>query len=817
MELNLQNPNLNNQVIEDSFVGKTILLVNTGPVEKKFIIQRLKKLGLILVVLHREKNWCTPYVDHWIIADTFSHSESIKAVGTFFKDNSNIKIDGVLTFWEDDVLLTSKITDKYDLIGIPFSSAKQARNKYLFREFCNANSIFAPRHRLIKNSDDLDYVFQNFSFPLVIKPAYGSRSAFVMKVETKGDLKSSFAFVKKSLSSETESALNDGADIFVEEYVDGDEVDIDILLQHGKIKFYCISDNFSKDRGEFFLDSGQAAPSTLPDNTRGALIEMAEETLEKLGIQNGCIHFEAKSSRTGPVPLDINLRMGGDYVYSYIKDAWGVDLIEGAVKIAIGQFIPVRKIVKPRKYIIGWDLYPETSGLLVELNISDELKSQSYFEEIHLYKEVGDPVLLPPEGYEDSLGWVTVSGENYLDAQNNLRDALKLINFRVAGFNAGSALGKTLRKGRYSSAVLNKSILLQASKFERIRRKAKGNLRNLHIGVACNNNENSANPVESDLTSVGTNIMNTLKEKGYKVTFFDFNNVFEAIKQLKDSNVDMVFNVCERINNSSLLEPHAAAILDALQIPYTGSNPNTLGLCIDKIKVKKLLDYHDIPTPRWDYVYFAEDEVDPDLRYPLIVKPASTDNSIGITNDSVVRNEEELRHQIKKVLDLSTAALIEEYIEGDEYDASIIGNDDELRVLPLSRSIFKELPEGYWHIYPFAAKWDEDPEYDKIIIQSPPKNISKKLESLISEIALDTYNILDCHDYGRVEVRVDADDNPYVLELNPNPSINVGDSTPGAAELVGMDYGAFLEEMIRLAITRYKDRPAYHHLQTNII
>ncbi|MFA6486206.1 MAG: ATP-grasp domain-containing protein [Candidatus Magasanikbacteria bacterium] len=817
MELSLQNPKLNNQIGEDSFVGKTILVVNTGPIEKKFIFQRLKKLGLTVVVLHREKNWIAPYVDHWIIADTYNHSESTKSVGAFIKDNPSVQIDGVVTFWEDDVLLTSKIVDKYDFIGTPFNIAKNARNKYLFREFCNGSDITAPRHRLVKNGDDLDFVAQNFSFPLVLKPAYGSRSAFVMKVTDPVDLKSSYAFVKKSLSPETESALNDGSDIFIEEYVDGDEVDIDILLQHGKIKFACVSDNYSKDRGEFFLDSGQATPSTLPESTRAALVETAEETLEKLGIQNGCIHFEAKFSKNGPIPLDINLRLGGDYVYSYIKDAWGVDLIEGAVKIAIGQYIPVVKMIKPKQYIIGWDLYPETSGLLVELTINDELKNKPYFEEIHLYKEVGDPVLLPPEGYEDSMGWVTVSGENYLDAQNNLREALKLINFRVAGFNAGSALGKTQRKTRYSSAVLNKSILLQASKFERIKRKAKDNLRDLHIGVACNNNENSTNPVDSDLTSVGMNIMKTLKERGYKVTFFDFNDVFEAIKQLKDSNVDMVFNVCERINNSSLLEPHAAAILDALNIPYTGSNPNTLGLCIDKIKVKKLLDYHDIPTPNWDYVYFAEDEIDPDLRYPMIVKPASTDNSIGITNDSVVTDEAHLREQIKKCLEISSAALIEEFIEGDEYDASVIGNDDELRVLPLTRSIFKDMPEGYWHIYPFASKWEEGNAYDKIITQSPPKNISKKLESLISEIALDTYNILDCHDYGRVELRVDADDNPYVLELNPNPSINIEDSTPAAAELVGMNYGEFLEEMIRLAITRYKDRPPYHHLQTNIL
>ena len=806
----------NNPTEVESLKNKTILLVNTGSLKKKFIVQRLKKLGLTVVCLNREKNWAETYVDHWIIADTFNHSESLRAVDAFIKANPAVKIEGALTFWEDDVLLTAKIADKFDFIGVPFALAKQARNKYLFREFCLNNGVRAPHHRLIKGNDDLEYVIQNFKFPLVIKPAYGSSSAFVMQVKTADDLKAGYGFVKKSLSTDTESALNDGGDIFIEEYIEGDEVDVDILLQHGKIKFYCISDNYNKERGEFFLDSGQATPSTLPDAVQAGLIESAEEVLEKLGIQNGCIHFEAKVDKDGSVPLDVNLRMGGDYVYSYIKDAWGVDLIEGAVKIALGQFIPVSKSMRPQQYIIGWDLYPETSGLLVELNISEELKTKSYFEEIHLYKEVGDPILLPPEGY-DSLGWITVSGANYLDAQDNLRDALKLINFRVAGFNAGSAMGKTQRKNRYSAAVLNKSILLQASKFERIRRKAKENMRNLHIGVACNNNENSTNPVESDLSSVGTNIMNTLKERGYKVTYFDFNDIFEAIKQLKDSNVDMVFNVCERINNSSLLEPHAAAILDALNIPYTGSNPNTLGLCIDKIKVKKLLDYHDIPTPNWDYVYFAEDEIDPDLRYPLIVKPASTDNSIGITNDSVVTDEEHLRIQIKKCLELSSAALIEEYIEGDEYDASVIGNDDELRVLPLSRSIFKDMPEGYWHIYPFAAKWDENNVYDKIEMQTPPKNISKKLESLITEIALDTYNILDCHDYGRVEIRVDADDNPYVLELNPNPSINTEDSTPGAAELVGMNYGDFLEEIIRLAIARYKDRPPYYHLQTNII
>ena len=104
-----------------------------------------------------------------------------------------------------------------------------------------------------------------------------------------------------------------------------------------------------------------------------------------------------------------------------------------------------------------------------------------------------------------------------------------------------------------------------------------------------------------------------------------------------------------------------------------------------------------------------------------------------------------------------------------------------------------------------------------ITVQRPPKNVNKKLTSLIEEIALDTYNILDCHDYGRVEVKVDKNSNPYVLELNPNPSIDLDDCLPEVAKLVGLDYGDFIEEIIRMAIERYKKYPPYYHLQSNLI
>ncbi|MCX6800286.1 MAG: hypothetical protein NT091_04035 [Candidatus Falkowbacteria bacterium] len=200
--------------------------------------------------------------------------------------------------------------------------------------------------------------------------------------------------------------------------------------------------------------------------------------------------------------------------------------------------------------------------------------------------------MVPPEGYE-YLGWIMVSGENSLDAQNNLKEAIKGVRYEVARFSPASSIGKTSRKSSFSFSALNKEMLIRHGKIEKIRRTSIQNQRNLHIGIACNIYEDTGDQVvEKDLMSIGVNIQKSLEDRGYRVSFFDFNNLHKVFNDLKKSDVDLVFNVCERINDSSLLEPHAAAILDTLQIPYTGSSPFTLSLCIDKIRVKKLLAFH---------------------------------------------------------------------------------------------------------------------------------------------------------------------------------------------------------------------------------
>ncbi len=798
---------------DNGLAGKTILLVNTSwnPSEK-FILKTLKKLGLNIVCLNKEKNWADSYVDHWIIADNTNHAEAIQAMKEFISQGP-FKIDGVLTFMEDEVLLASKIIERFNFIGIPYSIAKKVRNKYLFRQFCREQGLPAPKHGvLLKSIKSINGLPEDFSFPAVIKPIFGAGSAYVIKVNSKEELANTYSYIKKNITTATEGSLFDGLDIFVEEYIDGDEVDVDIILQNGKIKFWSISDNY-QTREPFFVETGQAIPTSLSTKNQTDLISLAEELLEKLGIQNSVIHFEAKSTPNGPVPIELNLRMGGDEVCSFVKGAWGTDLVENAAKIALGIYIPrIHKPEAPKKYITGVYFLSDYSGVLTKVNINPIIKEKNYLEELHFFKKVGEPVLVPPEGFE-FLGWITVSGYSLPDARENLKEALAFVDYEVAKFMPESSIGRTTRENSFSRASLNTKLLIRAAKIERMKRITRENQRDLRIGIVGNleEDESRGNGRPNGALSSARIIEQTLKDLGYKTKVFDFSNIEKFVKDIKAKNIDLVFNACQRIDNMVYLKSQAAAMLELLQLPYTGSGPLALSLCRDKIQFKKLLAYHNISTPKWDYVYSKDEEIDESLRYPLIVKPSNMDSSFGITNESVVSNEQELKAQIDKIVNhLGSPALIEEYIDGDEYDVPILGNDEtDLQVLPLSRMVFKDMPEGKWHILTQEIKLSSEPlSAWGIVLQQPAKNIDKKLETLITEIALDVYNILECSDYARVELRMGQDGNPYVLELNANPPLIPSSSISDTAQLTGLGYQDLLERIIALAVRRYQSSKA---------
>ncbi len=418
-------------VDKKNFIGKTLLIVDTCEPKKQFIFEKIAKLGMNVIVLNKSKNWIEPFVGQWIFADTSNHEDCLVAIENFLKNSPKIKIDGVMTICDDMVLLTSKIVDKFGFIGIPFQLSQLVKNKFTFRKLCQRHRIPFPQYQLVNSRADIEQIGTTFHFPVIIKPVYGSSSCYVIKANNQQELFFYYDFLLQHLSLNVLPSLDEGKELMVEEYIDGDEVDIDVLIQDGEIKFISLTDNFST-REPYFIETGQSIPSRLQQTKQEELLKMAQETLKRIGFRNGCFHFEAKlSSYFGAIPIELNMRMGGGDVYLFMKGAWGVDFIEYSILIALGVFFPIVDVpTKPLKHMVGETFMIDTPGIITKMEIDDHLREKSYLEDVYFYKKIGDKVALPPESY-DYLGWITVSGSNFEEAEKNLLDAKKLVRYEI--------------------------------------------------------------------------------------------------------------------------------------------------------------------------------------------------------------------------------------------------------------------------------------------------------------------------------------------------------------------------------------------------
>lgn len=404
---------------------KTLLVVNTGPKRKEFVMRAIKSIGTRIVVLNNEKNWADKYVDEWIIADTINHKQAVRAVQNYI-NNSKIKIDGAVTYWECGVLLTAKIIDKFGFIGNSYISARIARDKYLFRDFCEAHDIPTPKFKMVKSRIDIEKIKREFNFPVVVKPKFGSNSAAVRKVDLAEGLAATYQKVKNLVLFDSTRHQFD-PDIIVEEYIDGQEVDIDLLVQAGEIKFSAISDNAMIE--PYFIEVGRETPSRLAADKQKELLAMTNKLIKKMGIKDSCVHFEARIGKQGAVPIEINLRLGGDEAAPSIQEAWGTDLIQGFARIALGEKIENRPKAL-RQYIMSYDFLNQKNGILKQIIINPKAKTEEFIKGYQFFKAVGAEVKSPEESCE-YLGWVMVSGDSREMAARNLAIAKDYFKYEI--------------------------------------------------------------------------------------------------------------------------------------------------------------------------------------------------------------------------------------------------------------------------------------------------------------------------------------------------------------------------------------------------
>lgn len=295
-----------------------------------------------------------------------------------------------------------------------------------------------------------------------------------------------------------------------------------------------------------------------------------------------------------------------------------------------------------------------------------------------------------------------------------------------------------------------------------------------------------------------------LKNRGHNVETIDASHP-QLYSYFRKNSTDMVFNIAEGIRGR-LRESRLPAMLDYLDVPYTGSNSFSLALAMDKALAKKILKAENIPTPLFQLFIKGDEGLNPDLKFPLIVKPNCEGSSKGIKASSVVNDLEALFDEVKGIINIyGQPALVEEFIDGKELTVGILDNA-KTTILPILEIDFSSCKGSGEYFYTWRMKeYQGNSELGLTPTFHCPARLGRDIEALVKETALKAHYSLGCSDISRIDIRLSRDNVPYVLEVNPLPGLDPRESNfPIMAYAAGMTYEDLIETILNSAFNRRK-------------
>lgn len=312
-------------------------------------------------------------------------------------------------------------------------------------------------------------------------------------------------------------------------------------------------------------------------------------------------------------------------------------------------------------------------------------------------------------------------------------------------------------------------------------------------------------------------LIQAIRSGGHHCEFLEGDiSLIDTIRTFKP---DICFNICEG-HFGDARESHVPAILEMLQIPYTGSKVLTLALALDKPMTKRVLTYHELPTPNFQTFERVDETLNQDMEYPLFVKPSREGTGMGVSRSSIVQNVAELREQVDHILArYKQPALVERYIEGREVTVGLVGNliGPVARRLPLDEAA-PRVQSGLRFFPPMEVNLKPFEESDVVYSNRLKVALAEQLDYLcpapldddmvdeLNWLTSAVFRVTGALDVSRVDFRLDANDNwkPYILEINPLPGL-----APGYSDLVieaaaeGVDHTFLVNMILDTALKRY--------------
>jgi D-alanine-D-alanine ligase len=299
-------------------------------------------------------------------------------------------------------------------------------------------------------------------------------------------------------------------------------------------------------------------------------------------------------------------------------------------------------------------------------------------------------------------------------------------------------------------------------------------------------------------------VAEALRANGYDAFLHELRDE-AALLELSKTPADLIFNMVEAFAGDDSKEAHVAAFLELLDLRYTGAGPQALFLAQDKAAAKKIFDFHQIRTPRFAVSWRGKlDHID-DLQFPLIVKPAAEDGSVGIDAGAVVHTLKDLLERCARIeQQFDGPALIEEFIEGREIYVGVLGNE-KAAALPVVELDLSRLPEGMPRIAGQEVKWERGTEAYEVTRSAAAQDLGDEMTRRLQDTAVQVYSALKLRDYGRVDMRLTPDGRIYVIEANPNPWLSPEAELAIASRLAGKSYVELIGQIVELALARYAE------------
>lgn len=306
---------------------------------------------------------------------------------------------------------------------------------------------------------------------------------------------------------------------------------------------------------------------------------------------------------------------------------------------------------------------------------------------------------------------------------------------------------------------------------------------------------------ERDLLHTVESVHQALLQFEHSITILGLTDSPELLlNTVRTGKPDVVFNLFEGFGTRPASEYHVAGLLNWLDVPYTGCPIEAMVLARDKARAKHLLHGAGLPTAAFFVVEAMESMQLPQF-WPVIVKPAGTDASIGIDQESVVKTVDDLRRQVDSVLErYGSPVLVESYLPGPEFNVGV-AEIPGLTTLPIAEMVYTPQPGVQWPIVSYASKWEPGSAEDLAMQPRCPARIGDDLKERLQTIALSAFKLIGCRDVARIDFRLDAAGQPNILEVNPNPDLGSSAGLARMLRLEGIPYAQFIDQLVRNHLT----------------